>query len=272
MTLRQIVYGKFHAVRVLLQFRKYLRNWKDVWSAYRNRKPLPPLELRSGYTLHHGAGDEPVGLLQEVIVLGAYRKHLREPLRGAVVDLGANIGTSTLDLLSHFPSIRVFAWEPNPETFARLERNIVSNGLSDRVTIHRAAAARGAGELTFSVGVPSVFATAYGGNLPVMPEIGLRPAEARSVTVRSEGLDEVIAATGADRIALLKVDAEGAEADIFEGASQEALRKIRQVAIEYHDHLVPDSLARSRGALERAGFTCTAEPYNATQGMLYGWR
>jgi|GEM_PF-1003398 len=272
MTLRQTAYGKFHAARVLFQFIKYLINWREVWSAYRNRSPLPPLALRSGYTLHHGPGDEPIGLLQEVMIHGVYRKYLREPLSGTVIDLGANIGASTLDLIAHFPSVQVHAWEPNPETFGRLQRNIEANGLTDRVKLYPRAAARNSGQMQMWISVPSIYATVYRDSLANMPEIGLRPDQARPVMVESNGLDDVIAETGSDRVALLKIDAEGAEADILEGASRETLAKVRQIAIEYHDHLVPGSLSRSRRAMEEAGFTCAVDVYNPTGGLLYGWR
>jgi hypothetical protein len=45
-----------------------------------------------------------------------------------------------------------------------------------------------------------------------------------------------------DRIALLKVDIEGAEREAFEHIEAQTLRRIDRLAIEYHDHLQPGTL------------------------------
>jgi FkbM family methyltransferase len=52
--------------------------------------------------------------------------------RPVIVNIGANIGDVALPLTR--TGKRVVAVEPNPETFARLQRNVRQNGLADRVT------------------------------------------------------------------------------------------------------------------------------------------
>src|SRR5260370_25386181 len=57
-------------------------------------------------------------------------------------------------------------------------------------------------------------------------------------------------------IALVKIDAEGAEAGILEGADAETLKEIRQFVIEYHNSLCPGALERCERVLADAGFRC----------------
>jgi FkbM family methyltransferase len=45
------------------------------------------------------------------------------------VDIGANIGSGTLDRAWSDPRLRVDAYEPNPMTFETLNRNIRENDL-----------------------------------------------------------------------------------------------------------------------------------------------
>jgi hypothetical protein len=53
------------------------------------------------------------------------------------------------------------------------------------------------------------------------------------------------------RIALLKLDCEGAEADIIAAAGP-ALESIDRIVAEYHSDLVPDVIPRMRRALDGA--------------------
>ena len=55
------------------------------------------------------------------------------------VDIGANIGTTTIELLSRFPEATAVAFEPDPVNFALLAQNVLANGLGRRVTIHQLA-------------------------------------------------------------------------------------------------------------------------------------
>ena len=38
----------------------------------------------------------------------------------AFIDIGANVGVYTFSLLSRFPRMKIFAFEPNPKTFGKL--------------------------------------------------------------------------------------------------------------------------------------------------------
>lgn len=96
-------------------------------------------------------------------------------------------------------------------------------------------------------------------------------AASTAIRVRTIDLNEVV--KRADRpVALLKIDTEGAEADILDGATAETLARVRQVVLEYHNQLCPDALDRCRRVLSRAGFSCRVHQANADQGLLYARR
>ena len=56
----------------------------------------------------------------------------------------------------------------------------------------------------------------------------------------------------------VKIDAEGAEVEMLESASDATLAAIDEMALEYHDSIVPDARARCEAVLTRAGFVCRA--------------
>ena len=62
------------------------------------------------------------------VIREAYGKYLPEGEVKFVVDAGAYIGDATAWYLSRFPASRVVALEPNPESFAMLQRNCAAYG------------------------------------------------------------------------------------------------------------------------------------------------
>jgi hypothetical protein len=89
--------------------------------------------------------------------------------------------------------------------------------------------------------------------------------------VPTVSLDRAIGRTGATQVAV-KIDAEGAEVDMLESASDATLAAIDELALEYHDSIVPDAQARCHAVLVRAGFVCRSLPSNAQQGILVARR
>ncbi|MBC7933416.1 MAG: FkbM family methyltransferase [Rubrivivax sp.] len=264
MTVAEWLHFKYQAARTLGRMIRWLSNWPDVWSAYRAARPTPTLKFRSGLTLHHGLHDSPVSLLREVFGEQQYRRHIKSPSEGVMIDLGANIGSVTLDWASRSRRLRVHAYEPNPLTNSVLRRNIEANNLADRVTVHDEAVGREAGQVRLWTNVNSMTVTAYGVRPPA--------PEAVATCVPIIDLNEVVRRAGGGPIALLKMDTEGAEADTLEGASTATLEALRQIILEYHETLCPNASARCKNILERAGFRCLVRPLNENHGLIYARR
>lgn len=123
-----------------------------------------------------------------------------------VVDVGANIGNTALAAASRVgASGRVVAFEPHPRTHAFLLENVALNG-ARQVEVHNAAVGAKAGTVKFtSLSADDINRV-------------LGPGEADSgLTVPVRTLDEALAAL--PRIDLLKIDVEGYERSVLEGAS-----------------------------------------------------
>jgi FkbM family methyltransferase len=241
---------------------RHLRNWPAVWSAYRRGCVLPTLVFRDGLRLHHGARDDVWASLLEVWFSRAYLHSYRPEPGNVVIDIGANIGLLPLQLSRSDPPPTVHCFEPSPATFARLQQNIAANGLS-HVHPHLAAVAGKSGKVTVHLNRLSVADSLY-----------VPSATDEKVEARAYSLDDALALVGLTNLplALLKVDAEGAEAEILEAAAATTLARVQNVALEYHDHLCPRALERCRGVLERAGLICTLGPHASHQGLLFGER
>jgi len=244
---------------------KHLVNWREIWGPYFSGGALPPLRLRRGLTLHHTSNDGPVSLVFEVFADRCYSRYFKSIENGVIVDIGANIGAFTLDYASGSNKAHIHAYEPNPSTNKTLRYNIDDNGFGEKVIVYDEAVGRACALFQLWTNVPSLIATGYGGAPP--------SSEAISINVPMIDLNEVVRRAGGS-IDLLKVDAEGAEVDILEGATLITLNSIKNIVLEYHDFLCPDALIRCKEILTDAGFYCREKPdkRHNKMGLLYASR
>ena len=250
------------AYRQLLAFRKELHNWREVMRVTRERIRGVTLELRNGMTIRSGSRDDVVGIFNEIFVERCYCPawfYRAEPDH-RVLDVGANLGLFSLFLASVAPGIRVFAFEPQPETFERLTRNLAENGLEGSIAARRLAVGRGRGEVRFS----GVGGLASGHEAATSEGLG--------ESVECIGLSEVLELAGGGPIDLLKVDTEGAEVEIVCFAPLEVWSSIARVVVEYHDLSKRDQVLSS---LQNCGYRCRVEPapgYEHHLGLIDAWR
>ncbi len=159
-----------------------------------------------------------------VIVRGEHEPRTTRLIRsllgngGTLVDVGANIGWFTL--VPATAATRVFAYEPDPENFAILQRAIAANGRAN-VTAQQLAISNTDGEATLSISEASA------GFHSIVRQVG-----SRSLTVPVRRLDTALPDLDID---VLKVDVEGAEPHVLEGALG-LLRKgkIRHIVLEWN--------------------------------------
>lgn len=139
-----------------------------------------------------------------------------------IIDVGAHIGTSVVYFENAYPSARIVAFEPHPENFEVLQRNVAS---LPSVDARCNGVAGKAGELLVVQGLGDS-ATALGA-----------AGEGDGVGVPSESIGSVLeqAASGT-RPFILKVDAEGAESEIF---SDDACWTFPFIVMEPHDWRFP---------------------------------
>ena len=118
------------------------------------------------------------------------------------LDVGANIGSFTV-LASGVCGAETWAFEPDPDTLRHLKQNIAVNGLDALVKVYQCALGAEQGEVAFTFGLDSINRIAC--------------ANDRNVRMtRLERLDNVI---GCSDPIMIKLDVEGAEQAVLEGAN-----------------------------------------------------
>lgn len=123
---------------------------------------------------------------------------------GLFLDVGANIGSYSV-LAAKVCGASVIALEPVPDTFDKLTRNLLINGIQDRVEANRAAVGEAPGGLIFSA------------DRDTMNQVVGADYDGASIQVQVVTLDELLKGRTAQ---VWKVDVEGFERQVLAGASQ----------------------------------------------------
>lgn len=162
-----------------------------------------------------------------------------------IMDCGANIGMSLLYFKMCHPNARITAFEPDSKAAACCRKNIDENQLHE-IDLHEVAVAASAGSVTFYTDEDNPGALTASTICPRVAASRGHPVEAVRL---SEYLDE--------DIDFLKMDIEGGEAAVLHDLSSSGkLHRIRQMVVEYHHHLRPetDDLSGFLRVLEESGF------------------
>ncbi|HUG56103.1 MAG TPA: FkbM family methyltransferase, partial [Candidatus Limnocylindrales bacterium] len=195
-----------------------------------------------------------LGILWELAVAGVY------PLPDtdeqiSIVDVGAHRGHFVVWATARLPGAEIHAYEPDDANAAELERAVVLNRCSERVTLHREAVAAREGTRRFMSDPRS--------------DAGHLATEGRAVP--AVGLGTVISRCRTPRV-YLKVDAEGAEHEAFAalGAdAPEAARRIVAVALEWHPPVSGETDVRR--SLEALGFEVRSRMLGIGNGIVHAW-
>jgi FkbM family methyltransferase len=201
---------------------------------------LPLYSKHARHPLYARAGTSDLDVYEQVFLWREYQclDAVREaPL---IVDCGANVGFSAAYFLSRFPAASVIAVEPDPGNFAQMERNLAPYGA--RVVALRTGIWSHPARLVMS-------SDSWGDDREWARTVReARPDEPGGM----EALDiaTLLARSGERRIAILKVDIEGAERVVF-GAPCPWLRDVDNIVIELHGR---DCEAIFHRAIAGAGF------------------
>lgn len=160
-----------------------------------------------------------------------------------VIDVGGCEGAFGLEAIVTHGAARVWCFEPGATMVAALRQTAELNHLEDRLHVVPVAAGAESGVCQFVENAADPLSSRVGGISAIDGSIGIGGSEVRQVA-----LDEWAEAEGVERIDYVKVDAEGSDVAVLEGA-RALLRRCRPriAATTYH---APDHCERMIRLLE----------------------
>jgi FkbM family methyltransferase len=216
--------------------------------------PLVPFELKTqtlpnGYKVTHRNDCE-----LEVIYDDIFRKNVyffeantSEPF---IIDCGGHIGLAVLYFKSLCPQARILSFEPNPETFALLQKNIAQNNLRGVEAINMALTCDDKRDAILYIG--ENFLQTWDSTDTIEPNLWVNMHEYHGIPVPSTRLSSYIN----ERVDFLKLDIEGAEVAVLDELNGK-LSAVGALTLEYHQN--PANLAQGKlpkiiEKLSRSGF------------------
>lgn len=163
--------------------------------------------------------------------------------RGTAVDVGANFGCWTLALAEH--AHRVIAFEPQRCCWDLLKRSVLANGITNVMSLHCAAGAR-QGRIV----IPDLdieHASNFGGVSLAIPHH--EQPDAPMGEIDMVRLDDMLRG---EPVSFIKIDVEGFEANVIEGA-RDTIRRCHPVLFVEMDHPHTDAAAL-RATIEDMGY------------------
>jgi len=182
------------------------------------RNRVREVRLRGGIKIRYRLNKGDLHSIREIWFDEAYRLPF-EQASGVLLDLGANIGMASLWLAKAYSFTQVIAVEPDPNNAAFVRQNFELNGIAGQVL--EAAIGPKEGMTRFEFSELS--------NLGKLSEKGS--------LVQMISVSAIFQKFAVTRFALIKIDIEGGEQELFDGPA-EWLARADAIIIEFHPAIV----------------------------------
>ena len=162
-----------------------------------------------------------------------------------IIDGGAHIGMASLFFAQQFPNAHIIAFEPDPDTFALLKKNIIQNNLSSQIKPVNAALSSKKGKALF------YFDASFPGS--TISSLSKKRHFKTAKQVQTMPLSSFISKP----IDIVKLDVEGAETVVLNDLlKHKKLHLLTNIYIEFHHNVSADNtLGPFLQSLEMNGFT-----------------
>lgn len=251
-------------IKELLSLSYKYKNWKDIGiSLLKEQKPNMVI-LKNGIQIEAPRNNNLLGMVDHIHFRNIYNPaSLPININDIVVDIGANIGIFILFAASKTRNT-IYAFEASPRNFEFLSRNILSNDFRNIVIKNVAVSDK--------VGLAKLFLSDTGeGDL--LFDHNIKGKLEKFIEVPTSTLQNIIENNNLSQIDFLKLDCEGSEGAIISSTPSSLLKKIRKIAMEFHDNVSQLKHNEIQKLLNDAGFVTKLNwDGKSPFGYLYGWR
>lgn len=252
--MRKYFHKFFAAIKSVFVYKNFLLFWKNYLDFYKDDYLI--IELRNGVRYKIRSKKISIAdsyIFNETWLYGVHRgikSIIREAKIG--IDIGAHIGAFSVFAAFVNPSLKIYAYEPAPDNFKLLKKNINLNKFGNRIIPNEIAIVGDNGKTRelYLTGKEHGLYTIDRDYLEAIKSYDFHGA-VKTIGVKTRTLKDVFSDCGIKFCAFLKIDCEGAEYEILFNTPPEILRKIKAMSVEYHSGHQVEELKKF---LENSGF------------------
>jgi FkbM family methyltransferase len=236
-----------------------ISNWLILFLVYFRLVKRATLKLKTGekFIISHFLD---ALTIKEVFLDRDYQPQNISPK--TIIDIGGNIGTTSVFYARRFPRSKILTLEPSAPTFNLMCKNFKLNNCSNVIPMRAAVSAHNGTIKLFSnpaSGLSSLFDYRSGTHPEIVPAVNL---------------SKIFSKYKIRQCDLMKLDCEGAEYDILFHCPKVILRQIKNLILEYHEGYTGYTGKDLTGFLTRQGYRVHVKPHplETNIGLLYAVR
>jgi len=227
-TLYFLRFNPYRAARIIAQNR-------HVRSLPAGHEGIISLDATTG--IHLRAGTTDLAIFDQIFAMRDCAVPFALPT-SLIVDGGAHIGCAAVYYALRYRGAKIIAIEAERGNYEMLKRNVA--GFSNIVPVHGAVWSHG-GQLAITD--------------PGAQSWAFQVTEGAKREIPAYTVGDILAMSGQTEIGLLKLDIEGAEAEVFAADCSAWLPRTHVINIELHDRLVPNCTDAFLAAIAPYGFS-----------------
>ncbi len=202
-----------------------------------------------------------LGIIKEIYLNHIYEKQYRVKEGDVIFDIGSHIGVFTINSSRKTgQSGAVFAFEPLPSNFELLKKNLDLNQVTNTQVFNVAVSNEKMNDVVFHISDINT-----GMNSIIFEKDSSQCALVSTIT-----LDDFVREHKIESIDFMKIDVEGHELSVLQGARKDSLFRCKTIILESHERLGGPSNSELVSFLEKYGFKMEITRLNDNNDILYG--
>ncbi len=253
-----------HKAKICFNIINRYKNWREIIFSFMQGKNPTKIIFRTGIQIEAPRNSTLLDIAGEIFFNRIYNPdYLPIKINDIVVDIGANIGVFALFAASQTKN-NIYTFEPFLENFEFLNRNINRNSMKNVISYNIAVSDKlGSGELFIS--------EISGGHL--LFDCNIKGKLDRYIEVPTTTLQRFMDDLNLNCIDFLKLDCEGSEGSILASTPESYLKRIKKIALEFHDNVSLLKHEEILGLLANTGFVTSLRWDRISPfGYIYGYR
>lgn len=168
-----------------------------------------------------------------------------------IFDIGANIGQSITRYRAQYPNCVITSFEPNPAAFSQLEKNW---GGIPGITLNRLALSNSIGQVSFYATRVSEASSLLKPTERIMSLSLEHKYDYETVNVSAMTLDHYCHVSAIDNIDILKLDVQGSELSVLQGADK--LLQTGKIRLIYSEITFAETYTNQASYIELVSYLC----------------